>query len=80
MSAATNSSGTGHGKLELYDIPADPQEKNDLSKVKPELTAQLHGQLKKWLTDNVAPRYWPQRDETVTPETASGPFPFRDLR
>ncbi len=69
-----------HGKLELYDIPTDPEEKNDLSKVQPELTAQLHGQLKKWLKENVAPRYWPQRDETVTPDTAGGPFPFRDLR
>jgi hypothetical protein len=46
----------------------------------PELTTRLHTQLKTWLKDNVAPRYWPQRDEKVTPETASGPFPFRDLR
>lgn len=69
-----------HGKLELYDIPADPQEKHDLSNEKLELTANLHQQLKRWLKDNVAPRYWPQRDESVSPEAASSPFPFRDLR
>lgn len=69
-----------HGKLELYDIPADPTEKHDLSAEKPELTAKLHDQLLQWLKVNVAPRYWPQRDESVTPEAAGNPFPFRDLR
>jgi arylsulfatase A-like enzyme len=69
-----------HGCLELYDIPKDPGESHDLSKEMPELTAQLHKQLKQWLKGNVAPRYMPQRDERVSPEAAGGPFPFSDLR
>lgn len=69
-----------HGRLELYDIPKDPGEAHDLSGEKPELTEKLHNQLKQWLKDNVAPRYWPKRDETVSPVEAGGPFPFRDLR
>ncbi len=69
-----------HGKLELYDIPRDPSETHDLSSEKPKLTTQLHTRLKSWLKQNVAPRYWPQRDEKVSPESAAGPFPFRDLR
>jgi len=69
-----------HGKLSLYNIPKDPYEMNDLAQQSPELTSQLHTQLKTWLKDNVAPRYWPQRDEKVTTETATGPFPFRDFR
>jgi arylsulfatase A-like enzyme len=51
-----------HGKLELYHIANDPLEKHDLSRKEPELTARLHQQLKDWLKDNVAPRYFPQRN------------------
>jgi len=69
-----------HGKLELYDIPNDPYEKHDLAKENPELTARLHTQLKDWLNKNVAPRYFPRRDESVTGESATQPFPFQDLR
>jgi hypothetical protein len=69
-----------HGKLSLYNIPKDPFEKNDMAQQMPELTAKLHTQLKSWLKENVAPRYWPQPDEKVTPEEAGGPVPFRDLR
>lgn len=69
-----------HGKLTLYDIVKDPFESNDLAEKMPELTAQLHQQLKQWLKQNVAPRYFPIRDQSVTPEAAGGPFPFRDLR
>jgi len=69
-----------HGRLELYNIPKDPQEMHDLANEKPELTVQLHQQLKQWLKDNVAPRYWPRRDESVKPADADIPFPFRDLR
>jgi arylsulfatase A-like enzyme len=69
-----------HGRLELYEIPKDPGEAHDLSQEMPELVTQLHQQLKQWLKQNVAPRYWPRRDETVSPEDAGGPFPFRDLR
>lgn len=69
-----------HGKLELYDIPADPSEKHDLSAEQPELTAKLHTQLKAWLKENVAPRYMPKRDETVPAGEVAHPFPFKDLR
>jgi arylsulfatase A-like enzyme len=69
-----------HGKLELFHIPDDPSEKHDLSTEKPELAARLHRQLKDWLKANVAPRYFPRRDEKVSPEAADGPFPFKDLR
>jgi arylsulfatase A-like enzyme len=69
-----------HGKLELYDIPKDPTESNDLSTEMPELTTKLHEQLKSWLKNNVAPRYFPTRIESVTPAEANSPFPFRDLR
>ena len=69
-----------HGRLELYDIPNDPGESQDQSKVKQELTAKLHTQLKQWLKENVAPRYFPKRDESVSPDEADGPFPFHDLR
>ena len=69
-----------HGKLELYHIPSDPFEKSDLSNKQPELTTSLHRQLRDWLKSNVAPRYFPKRDETVPAEAATTPFPFRDLR
>lgn len=69
-----------HGKLELYNIPADATESNDLAAKNPEITAKLHQQLKDWLRQNVAPRYFPKRDETVKPEDVSEPFPFKDLR
>ena len=69
-----------HGKLSLYNISKDPYEKSDLSAEMPELTTQLHTQLKQWLKENVAPRYFPKRDESVTPAQATTPFPFKDLR
>jgi arylsulfatase A-like enzyme len=34
--------------LELYDLENDPDERNDLSRTKPELTAQLYQQLLDW--------------------------------
>ncbi len=69
-----------HGKLELYDIPKDPFEKQNLADEMPERAQKLHRQLVTWLEANVAERYWPQRDPRVAPEDAGGPFPFRDLR
>lgn len=69
-----------HGRLELYDIPQDPGERNDLARENPELTAKLHGKLKAWLQANVANRYWPKRNPSVSAEEANSQFPFRDLR
>jgi arylsulfatase A-like enzyme len=36
------------GALELYDLEADPSEKNDLSEVQPEIAKRLHGKLVEW--------------------------------
>jgi arylsulfatase A-like enzyme len=47
------------GRLELYDIPDDPYERNDLAGDQPELTRRLFAQLKTWLRQNVEPRYFP---------------------
>lgn len=69
-----------HGRLELYDVPKAPGESHDSSKEQPELASRLHQQLKTWLKGNVAPCYWPQRDESVSADDVGGPFPFRDLR
>ncbi|MES2983065.1 MAG: sulfatase [Verrucomicrobiota bacterium] len=69
-----------HGKLSLYNITKDPFEKQDLAGQMPELTTQLHTQLKTWLSANVAPRYFPKRDQTVPADSATDPFPFKDLR
>jgi arylsulfatase A-like enzyme len=36
------------GKLELYDLEADPSEKNDLSEAQPEITKRLYAKLVEW--------------------------------
>ena len=69
-----------HGRLSLYNIPKDPYEKQNLAEKMPDLTAKLHTNLKQWLKENVAQRYIPRLDATVTPDTVSDPFPFLDLR
>jgi arylsulfatase A-like enzyme len=69
-----------HGSLELYDLPGDPYEKNDLSSKMPELTTSLHEQLKKWLKDNVAPPYLPKKNPDFDPKAPGQAFPFKDLR
>lgn len=69
-----------HGRLELYDIPADPTESKDLSKEMPELTQRLHEQLKKWLRDHVEERYMPQLNTNYKESERRAPFPFKDLR
>ena len=69
-----------HGSLELYDIPKDPYEKENLASKMPELTAKLHAQLKTWLKDNVAPPYFPKPNPDFDPEAPGQPFPFKDLR
>jgi arylsulfatase A-like enzyme len=69
-----------HGMLELYHIPNDPLEQNDISSHDPKLTRKLHTRLKSWLNEHVAPRYFPRRDRTVKEAQASTPFQFQDLR
>lgn len=48
-----------HGPLRLYDIEADPFEKNELSEKHPEQAARLLDKLQSWLRKNVEPRYFP---------------------
>lgn len=69
-----------HGKLELYDIPADPYEQHDLATEKPETVKRLHQQLKDWLKQNVADCYLPKPNPDFDPKTPGHPFPFTDLR
>ncbi|MFC7335632.1 sulfatase [Haloferula chungangensis] len=69
-----------HGSLELYDIPSDPYEENDLASTKPELTSALHQQLKQWLSDHVAKPYFPTPNPHFDPEAPGQAFPFKDLR
>jgi len=65
---------------DISSLHPDPTESNDLAAEMPEHTTKLHKQLKDWVTENVAPRYWPQREEYVTAEEVDKPFPIRDLR
>jgi arylsulfatase A-like enzyme len=44
---------TGGGKPELYDVVADPDERRDLSAIRPELARRLHEELKAWLRTEV---------------------------
>ncbi len=69
-----------HGRLELYDIPADPRERNNLAEEKPILVRSLHERLKAWLDANVAPRYMPKLDPAIDAEKITIPFSFADLR
>lgn len=49
-----------HGTVELYNIPVDPFEQNDLAKSQPARTERLLGQLKVWLRNNVKAQYFPR--------------------
>ncbi len=55
------------GKLLLHDIRNDPHETRDMAGENPELATRLHTQLKTWLKDNVAPRYFPQPAKPTEP-------------
>lgn len=68
-----------HGKLELFNIPHDPYEANDLADNMPEMRDQLMKQLRSWLKNNVAPRYLPIRDADYRAEDDNRPYPFMDL-
>jgi arylsulfatase A-like enzyme len=68
-----------HGKLELFDIPADPYETNDLSAQMPEKRDELMEELQGWLKDHVAPRYMPIRNPDYNAAEDKRPYPFMDL-
>jgi len=69
-----------HGKLELYGVPDDPYEQNDLSAAMPETTGKMFGELCEWLEENVEQRYFPQRNPNYDPAKDERDYPFRDLR
>lgn len=68
-----------HGKLELFNIPADPYETNDLSAKMPEKRDELMRALQGWLKKNVAPRYMPQRNPDYNVADDARPYPFIDF-
>ena len=51
-----------YGRRYLYDLEADPYEKNDLAESETRTRDRLFGELMEWLKQEVAPRYWPQRN------------------
>jgi arylsulfatase A-like enzyme len=69
-----------HGKLELYDVPDDPYEQNDLSAAMPEKTDKMFRELREWLEENVEERYFPRRNPNYDPAKDERGYPFRDLR
>lgn len=69
-----------HGKLELYDVPDDPYEQNDLSAAMPEKTDTMFRALCEWLQANVEERYFPRRNPNYDPAKDERGDAFRDLR
>ncbi len=61
------------GRLELYDIPNDPFEQNDLAAVNPAHAQELFTQLKVWLRANVKEHYLPVLNEDYKPEADGRP-------
>ena len=49
-----------HGKIELFNMPADPYEHNDLAKSQPDHAERLLVQLQDWLRKNVKAHYFPR--------------------
>lgn len=68
------------GKLLLYDLKADPGEKNDLSEQRHDLTERLFRKLNAWIDENVAVKYTPMLNPNYDPAKESRPRPFVDLR
>jgi arylsulfatase A-like enzyme len=69
-----------HGRLELYDVPDDPYEQNDLVAAMPEKTNKLFRELCEWLEENVEQRYLPRRNPDYDPTKDERGYAFRDLR
>lgn len=68
-----------HGKLELYDVPDDPYEQNDLAATMPERTDTMFRELREWLEENVEERYFPQRNSNYDPAKDVRGYSFVDL-
>ncbi len=68
-----------HGKLERFNIPADPYEENDLSGRMPEKRDELMCTLKEWLKKNAEPHYMPHRNAIYNAGDDARPYPFIDL-
>jgi arylsulfatase A-like enzyme len=68
------------GKLRLYNIKADPFEKNELSESMPQKAELLFHQLNDWLDANVEVEYMPALNPDYDPTKESRSRPFIDLR
>lgn len=65
-----------HGKVELYHIPTDISESNDLAKTHPERTYQMLVQLTDWMDANCNQAYLPQPNPEYDPNAKQryGPY------
>ncbi len=68
-----------YGRLYLYNIEADPFEKNNLAMSMPDLKNRMFGKLKNWLEQNVEKRYWPTLNQDYHPEREVRTTPFTNL-
>lgn len=68
------------GVLKLYNVAADPFERNELSAAHPERAAALFRQLNDWLDANVDVKYTPALNPAYDPAKEARTRPFVDLR
>ncbi len=68
-----------YGRLHLYDIAADPYERNDLAAAEPERRDRLFRELMTWLEENVDRRYWPTVNAEYLPADEPREVAFRNL-
>lgn len=68
-----------HGRLHLYNIEADPYERNDLADREPELRDALFLRLINWLEKEVDQRYWPVLNKEYEAEEEVREDGFVDL-
>jgi len=69
-----------HGRLSLFNLKEDLEEKHNLTEEKPELTSALFETLVSWLDQNVERRYFPTRNPDYNAEKDKRDYPFSDLR
>lgn len=68
-----------YGRLHLYDIAADPYERNDLADDNSGKRDALFEKLMTWLEDNVDKRYWPVLNPLYNADEEMRGVPFVDL-
>lgn len=69
-----------HGRLKLFDLNKDLEEKHNLAAEMPELTQDLYGKLISWLEEEVDQQYWPLHNPDYNAKKeARAEAPFVDL-